>query len=517
MAPSLPLPSPIASAVVPGQSPRKPFVETKLPRSSASSDHGGSGNGTDVSPIIRGKKPAWNVPSNSAIKVGSFMDTISWPALSESARASPKSTPSESLKALADGSISALPVSLASSPSSKEALNNQNLNSTQNSPSFRDKNIKRGAVTGCGSSISEVSNVGLAMPSSLPVLTEASQPVSGKQPSLENSPRGLLNQSNSSNDNERDHYSKAGGFSPRSHGANENQRNHSGGRRGSNGHHGNYGNRRDGDRGGYEWSHRNIGRGGHMQQLHQQRGVGPYPRAPSVAAAPFVAPPPPVRSFSNTMGFPDFQSPIYYVAAPLHPESLRGVPFSSYPVPTQQVMFFPAADPQRAMLLKQIDYYFSPENLCKDLYLRQNMDDQGWVPISLIAGFNRVRQLTNNIQYIVDTVQLSNEVEVQGDKIRKRSDWMAWILPPADNLVSASGLPSDGLEAQFDNFYLDLDAPKKTGFSGLAKNEAAFARSASVKLNTQMSVRNSEDGDVQVDTYSDRIWNMRTLLRSDTM
>lgn len=35
----------------------------------------------------------------------------------------------------------------------------------------------------------------------------------------------------------------------------------------------------------------------------------------------------------------------------------------------------------------------SAENLCRDVFLRQNMDQQGWVPISLIAGFNRVSEL----------------------------------------------------------------------------------------------------------------------------
>lgn len=37
---------------------------------------------------------------------------------------------------------------------------------------------------------------------------------------------------------------------------------------------------------------------------------------------------------------------------------------------------------------------YSQDNLCKDLFLRQNMDEQGWVPISLIAGFNRVSWFT---------------------------------------------------------------------------------------------------------------------------
>ncbi|MBO8584264.1 hypothetical protein INO15_14165, partial [Staphylococcus aureus] len=79
---------------------------------------------------------------------------------------------------------------------------------------------------------------------------------------------------------------------------------------------------------------------------------------------------------------------------------------------------------------------FSSENLCKDVFLRQNMDEQGWVPISLIASFNRVKQLTVYFPAIVEAVRSSTVVEVQGDKIRKRNDWMNWLLPPP-NLYSA--------------------------------------------------------------------------------
>ena len=32
----------------------------------------------------------------------------------------------------------------------------------------------------------------------------------------------------------------------------------------------------------------------------------------------------------------------------------------------------------------------SSGNLSGDLYLSQQMDDQGWVPLALIAGFNKV-------------------------------------------------------------------------------------------------------------------------------
>ena len=37
-------------------------------------------------------------------------------------------------------------------------------------------------------------------------------------------------------------------------------------------------------------------------------------------------------------------------------------------------------------------YYWlgSIENLCRDIYLRSNMDEHGFIPVTVIANFNRV-------------------------------------------------------------------------------------------------------------------------------
>ena len=43
--------------------------------------------------------------------------------------------------------------------------------------------------------------------------------------------------------------------------------------------------------------------------------------------------------------------------------------------------------------------FCSDANLVKDKFLRSNMDDQGWVPISLIAGFPRVSSLLLTKQF----------------------------------------------------------------------------------------------------------------------
>ena len=46
---------------------------------------------------------------------------------------------------------------------------------------------------------------------------------------------------------------------------------------------------------------------------------------------------------------------------------------------------------------------FSVDNLCRDIYLRSNMDDQGFVPVSIIAKFNRVRSLSCTITFFTPT------------------------------------------------------------------------------------------------------------------
>lgn len=40
-------------------------------------------------------------------------------------------------------------------------------------------------------------------------------------------------------------------------------------------------------------------------------------------------------------------------------------------------------------VMKQIEYYFSVENLCKDIFLRSRMDENGWIPLNVISNFNR--------------------------------------------------------------------------------------------------------------------------------
>ncbi|PIN09505.1 RNA-binding protein LARP/SRO9 [Handroanthus impetiginosus] len=332
------------------------------------------------------KKPAWNKPSNGAtVEVSAVMGAESWPALSESARASPKSSSTNSLKLLsvpekeAGTSISTL------SPSSNHVA------------PTRQRSMKRGG--------------GNSNQSSMPANGSSSQAT----PAVEVPPQSTGKSGGSSGESYRDVGHRGGSYG----GKDSSFRGNNGPQpRGDGSYHHGHGGRRD--------PHRSFGsRENHAPQ--QRVDTRPFLRGPA-ANAPFVPPPPPpvaVRPFVAPMVYTEVPSPVFYVPGP-HPDAFRTVPM----VPVSPV-FLPMPDPHLpSRILNQIDYYFSNENLVKDTFLRQNMDSEGWVPVKLIAGFKKVMQLTDNIQLILDAIQASNVVEVQGDKVRRKIDWMKWIMPP---------------------------------------------------------------------------------------
>ncbi|KAJ8648026.1 hypothetical protein MRB53_001049 [Persea americana] len=495
--------------------PPSSAISVDLHRSTPSSEVIQIFDGNSDDGATKSKKPVWNVPANGIIEVHPVMGA-SWPALSESARASPKSS-SDSLKALGDGSVT-VPVSsqvavIPSSPQKQNSNNNHtNPNSTQNhnhhmAPTRQKSMKQRGG--------------GLQAPPS--VETTASENFSDKIPAaagVDSSPREV-----SKRNNNLDNKSMGAFGSQQAHGGGGNDQPRGAFRRGNGGghhprgggdgpYHSNYGSRRDPDRQNQEWNpHQNFnGRDFHSRQ---PRGAGPrgFVRQQPPSPPPFITPP--VRHYAGPIGFPDLHCPpVYYVPAP-PPESLAGVvPYVAAP----PGMFISAPDPQlRAMLVKQIDYYFSPENLCKDIFLRQNMDEQGWVPIPLIAGFNRIKQLTMYIPFILEAVRTSTIVEVQGDKIRKRNDWMNWLLPPPNVFGSVMHSPQspnyDTLATRMQYMGLESTANHNTWGPAESHTERVLTRSSSGEPSSQLH-SNWELEPTNIQRGSNRPASARSLEKS---
>lgn len=87
------------------------------------------------------------------------------------------------------------------------------------------------------------------------------------------------------------------------------------------------------------------------------------------------------------------------------------------------------------MVRQQVEYYFSIENLVKDTFLRQHMDSQGFVPLSLILTFRRMRELSVDLGLARAVCEELPDVDVvvsddDGvDRVRRRHGWEAFLLP----------------------------------------------------------------------------------------
>lgn len=115
-----------------------------------------------------------------------------------------------------------------------------------------------------------------------------------------------------------------------------------------------------------------------------------------------------------------------YAAYDMQMPPMAGAPFQA-PQYWDSVVF--------NMLRSQIEYYFSIENLCKDMYLRRRMDSQGFVPLHFIAAFKRVRELSGEagLSMVRAACEESAEIDyVVGEddmeRLRRRENWEQWLV-----------------------------------------------------------------------------------------
>ncbi|KAL9049195.1 MAG: hypothetical protein Q9162_007347 [Coniocarpon cinnabarinum] len=124
--------------------------------------------------------------------------------------------------------------------------------------------------------------------------------------------------------------------------------------------------------------------------------------------------------FANSYYFPhQYMSPApSFDSAPMTPSG------SSIPMVNMMLMNGVAS---------QLSYYFSVDNLCKDMFLRERMDSQGFVSLRLISNFQRLQSMTVDFELIKSIAQQNPELEVyptsNGDLlVRKREGWMSFVL-----------------------------------------------------------------------------------------
>lgn len=414
-------------------SPRKPISSQPTDNSSLDMESLENNDNISINAVVS-KKPAWKKPSNG-LDISPVMGAVSWPALSESTKPSPKS--SSSTTTTTDSSSPFSPAKIVVSPDGSMPTNQGHI-TTQTSHKqakampARQRSMKRGGGGGSnsGGGHSQSSFTHPRSPPPPPPFPIFAMPPNGYGnlvPAIpDQSPREPPYRGNNNWEPRT-----VGGFVPQPAVVNDNRhssRRGNFGPRGESSYHNSFGGRRDQDRGHY----------GNVKDapVQPQRSPRAFVRPPPPNTASFV-PPQPVRPFANPMGFPDL---VYIPTLPMEP--FRGVPFMTHTAAPAMIVPVPEP-PLPAMLIHQIEYYFSDANLIKDDFLKSNMDDQGWVSITLIAGFNRVKSMTKDTQLILDSLRTSTVLEVQDDKVRRRNDWMKWISS-SSRLSTDSALQSIG-------------------------------------------------------------------------
>jgi len=100
---------------------------------------------------------------------------------------------------------------------------------------------------------------------------------------------------------------------------------------------------------------------------------------------------------------------------------------------------------------RQIEYYFSDENLETDIFLRRKMDANGYIALSVIAAFNRVKSLSQNYDLIVESIRSSDKLELSEDQnknllVRCRTNPSKW---PLSAMVESKSLQLNPNVAEF--------------------------------------------------------------------
>ncbi|KZV51047.1 la-related protein 6A [Dorcoceras hygrometricum] len=105
------------------------------------------------------------------------------------------------------------------------------------------------------------------------------------------------------------------------------------------------------------------------------------------------------------------------------------------------------SDDLRCKIIKQVEYYFSDENLPNDKFLLKYVTrNDGYVPIGVIASFRKMKKLTRDMSLIVAALKESSLVVVSsnGNKVKRLHPLpLADVKDPMVCTVLVENLPED--------------------------------------------------------------------------
>lgn len=120
----------------------------------------------------------------------------------------------------------------------------------------------------------------------------------------------------------------------------------------------------------------------------------------------------------------------------------------------------PVAVSLRYIVFFSSEYYFSDDNLVRDFFMRRKMDEEGYLPVTLIASFHRVQALTNDVAQVIGAISDSDKLEMQGGfKVRTRENPTKWPIydPKAQSTEVLYEVPPPPLPRKYRDTNSNLD------------------------------------------------------------
>lgn len=109
-----------------------------------------------------------------------------------------------------------------------------------------------------------------------------------------------------------------------------------------------------------------------------------------------------------------------------------------------------------AYLVRQLEYYFSVENLCKDIWLRMQMNNDGWISIGVLLHFNRIKIVTSfedEIKRAFKSLSSMFELNTDETSARLKKNYTRWVFSQEEKAAFDFKCSQSQVEGQFNSSY----------------------------------------------------------------
>lgn len=170
-----------------------------------------------------------------------------------------------------------------------------------------------------------------------------------------------------------------------------------------------------------------------------------------------------------------------------------------------------------AQIKRQVEFYFSDSNYRKDTFLRAaaESDPEGFVPISVLLTFNKLKSMTTNVSEVAAAIEDSDALVLNATKDKvKRAEPLPDVDTSAERTLYVKGYPTDDADVTIESITTYFSQFGKVNMVKMRKTlEKTFKGSVLVEFGTvaemeaALKATHEYKGKpfIQVSTFAD--WN----------